>query len=239
MTTRSWTLCLCGVLCLSATLSGCKKDEDAEGDHGPALELTFLFEEVAGLKAGDVVLLRGVEAGKVQSVELEGRVEVAVRVSGKYRDAVRSRCYGWIEQSQVGASKLEIKILDPDSPPIENGATREGATTTLAELKIVGAYEGERALGRAGEAIGDGAKKAKDYVTGEGADKAREAARRAGSALREGAGVAKEKAGEAAERAGEALKDGAGAVKEKAGEAAEKTKEAVGAGLDKVRGLLD
>ncbi len=197
------------LMVLPLAFGGCKKDEEEKTTSEPAFEIKFLFNDIAGLEKGSVVSVRGKEAGKVTSIEMKGQVEVVVRIDGALRDAVRTRCYGKAESSRLGgASTIAIVILDPESPPIGDGETRQGATTTAESLEIEAKH------------------KAKALVEG------------AGEALKEGAAAAKKLGGVAADKAGDLARDGAAAAKEGAGKAATKTKEAVKEGWNKVKGLI-
>lgn len=198
---------LLAVLALCAS-AGCKKDKTEDAPNAPpSFKITFLFNNVAGLEKGSKVSVRGKEAGEVVSVEMKGRVEVTAEIRGELRGAVRTECYGRAETSTVGSSTLVIVILDPESEPIGDGETREGATSMVESAEIETKFKmGQLAKG-AGEALKEGAQATKEALKG-GAAAAKKAAGKAGEVAREGAAAAKEKAGAAAGKAKDALKGG-------------------------------
>jgi ABC-type transporter Mla subunit MlaD len=123
---------------LLLTATSCKFESAA-----PALEVTFLFNDKAGLEEGDIVMVRGFEVGRVHRVGLAGEVEVQVRIDAKHRQAIRSACYGRI-QSDPSGSHLEIVVVDSESPVLSNGTRVPGATTKFQALKEEARLRGKK-----------------------------------------------------------------------------------------------
>ncbi|MFT5429570.1 MAG: ABC-type transporter Mla subunit MlaD [Myxococcota bacterium] len=205
--TAKWLLTpvLIGLLLVTP---GCKSQ--GGGADIPALELTFEFDDRAGIDDGDLVMLRGFEVGTVHSVSLKSRVSVAVRVSSGHRDAVLSACYGRIVEPTVGSSFLEIVILDSTSPAIADGSVRPGATTDTEAAWLEGKHHARQLTGKATDSLVDEAKRIGGM--------AKKAAGRAVQEAGELSGAARERAAEAVRtiRDSDTVKDGAEAVKRQA-----------------------
>jgi ABC-type transporter Mla subunit MlaD len=187
---------------------GCKID--GGGADIPALELTFEFDDRAGIEDGDLVMLRGFEVGTVHAVALKSRVSVAVRVSSDHRDAVLSVCYGRIVEPTVGSSFVEIVILDATSKAIADGSVRPGATTDTEAAWLEGKHHARDLTEKATDSLVDEAKR----IGGMAKQAAGRAAQEAGKL----SGAAREKATEAVRtiRESETVKEGAEAIKRQA-----------------------
>ncbi|MFT7622352.1 MAG: hypothetical protein ACI9WU_001525 [Myxococcota bacterium] len=209
-------------LLLAGLATGCRDNAPLPSglDSGPALELTFLFSDRAGLEEGDPVTLRGFTIGKVHAVHLKSLVEVEVRIISARRDAVLEASYGRLHTNPLQPTELEIVILDPESKPITDTTRVPGAVTKLEVLEIEARYRGIRAGTRAADSAEDWStdwlrtsekwlRKGRETVMERGTkarELGKEAAEKGAEVLDEGARAAKEGA-EKAWKEAERLKD--------------------------------
>ena len=98
------------------------------------------FARVGGLSEGDRVLVQGIDAGVVSSIEPPrtpgGKVGVIFRIDQRLQSLVRADAVASVEtQGVVGAKVVEITPGAPDGLPIQNGGTiRSREPVELADL---------------------------------------------------------------------------------------------------------
>ena len=141
---------LAGLVLLAAP--GCRSSS-APGD----LSLTVLFPDVAGLKPGDNVRMRGVVIGTVRDIALEPeRVRVAIVIEARHAAAVTEGARFLIDTERLIASKRCIRIEPAAAPgaPLSSGGevTGEGDATLEGKARaIVAEAAGE--LKKTGRAV--------------------------------------------------------------------------------------
>jgi phospholipid/cholesterol/gamma-HCH transport system substrate-binding protein len=109
----------------------------------PKLTLRSYFENAAGLKEGAPVNLQGVAIGEVSSVKILTSpsrrltpIEVTMKVSGKYREALRRDSKASLTTVGVlGDTVLDINSQLATGPPVQNGD--ELATTETPSIADV------------------------------------------------------------------------------------------------------
>jgi hypothetical protein len=103
---------------------------------GPRIHV--LFDERHDLSPGDPVTLKGVEIGRVESVELvSGRIRATLRLDGARGHEVPRDSLFKVESGGflVRRTSVEAHVLDATSAPLEDGESVEGVDSA-AELLI-------------------------------------------------------------------------------------------------------
>jgi len=117
----------------------------AKEGAGPTLQV--LFDRHHDLSPGDPVSLEGQQIGEVVAVEPEGQsMRVKIRLHGQGARSIPSDSTFKVERGWLGGRQLAGHVLDPESPPLESGATVEGADSTLELLAKQGQGKAARAL---------------------------------------------------------------------------------------------
>ena len=162
-------------LLVALAVAGCRAS-DSPAD----LALTLTFDDVAGLKAGDNVRMRGVTIGTVHDIQLRrDAVEVAIVIEGRHAEAVTGDATFRIETERLIASKRCV-LVEPgvgEAAPLVSGAELRGEGVATLEQKA------EAVIDHAAERIGETGRALVDEAGGELRDSGHAVVRSAEAAL--------------------------------------------------------
>lgn len=81
------------------------------------------FETSGGLRNGSMVLIRDLEAGRIESVRLDedNRVKVIFKVFSQYADRLREGSVAKVSKPVVGSTSLALVLGPADAPQIDKG----------------------------------------------------------------------------------------------------------------------
>lgn len=100
------------------------------------LTFTVTFDEVGGLEAGDPVVYRDREIGRVVDFAFtrSGPIEVDLEIDREYRHAVYREAEFTLERTVTGGHRIAVYDTDGRRTPIEGGEVVAGRRAPLGEL---------------------------------------------------------------------------------------------------------
>ena len=93
----------------------------SSGAFRKTFTVTAQFADAAGIKSGDDVLVAGLEAGKIDGVEIaDGAVKITLKVDD-YVDMPRDSRAEIVVQTLMGKKAIELSGGTPDGPRLGDG----------------------------------------------------------------------------------------------------------------------
>lgn len=94
------------------------------------------FARGGGLHAGSVVMIHGLEAGRIKGIALspDNRVRMDVDIFRQYADRIRAESLARLSDPLIGSSTLEIIPGAQDRPPLPVGATIPSEEVSAQDL---------------------------------------------------------------------------------------------------------